>query len=210
MQITVFGANGQTGAEIVNQLVLRGHTVTAAVRRPATIPARDGVKVCKIDLQDQHSIVAALKGSGAVVSALGTGGLRSARQRTTLYSDSMKQIRQAMRRVGIKRVIALSSSGVDEEDNAPSFYNLIIRRYIMNTYIDMARMETILAESEDLEWTSVRLSYLVNCGSKQYAVRDRELGEGTFKIGYRDAADFVATEVEQGQWIRKLPALAYP
>eukprot|EP00177_Eucheuma_denticulatum_P007991 GFKZ01014553.1.p1 GENE.GFKZ01014553.1~~GFKZ01014553.1.p1 ORF type:complete len:211 (-),score=23.09 GFKZ01014553.1:311-943(-) len=210
MHITVLGANGQTGTEIVNHLLKQGHQVTAAVRRPDTVETQEGVKVCKIDLQSQDSIVEAVKGSEAVISALGTGGLRSARQRTTLYSDAVRVLRRVMRQVGIKRIIVLSSSGVDEESNAPAFYNGIIRRYIMNTYIDMAKMETILEESEDLEWTSVRLSYLVNCESRPYIVRDRELGEGSFKIGYFDAADFVANEVEQGKWIRKMPALAYP
>ncbi|KAI0561414.1 glycerol-3-phosphate dehydrogenase [Gracilaria domingensis] len=210
MHITVFGANGQTGSEIVDQLVQNGHTVTAAVRRPSTVQPTEGVKVRKIDLSDQPSILAALKGSDAVISALGTGALRSARKRTSLYSDAVRAVRGAMRQLGMKRIIVLSSSGVDEEDKAPAFYNSIIRRYLMNTYIDMARMETILSESDDLEWTSVRLSYLVDCERKPYIVRDKMLNEGNFKIGFKDAADFVANEVVEDRWVRKMPALAYP
>ncbi|CAN8062069.1 unnamed protein product [Agarophyton chilense] len=210
MHVTVFGANGQTGSKIVEQLVQRGHTVTAAVRRPETVESREHVTVCKIDFDDQQSILAALKGSDAVISAVGTGALRSARKRTSLYSNAVQALRTAMRQLGMKRIIVLSSSGVDEEDNAPAFYNCIIRRYLMNTYIDMARMETILSESDDLEWTSVRLSYLVDCKSQTYIVKDKSLDEGNFKIGFKDAADFVAKEVLEGKWVRKMPALAYP
>lgn len=210
MHVTVFGANGQTGYEIVKQLLQRRYTVTAAVRRPSSVQPLDGLSVCKIDLSDMSTVLSAVEGSDAVVSALGTGGLRSARNKTSLYSDSVRAIRTAMRQLGVKRLIVLSSSGVDEEENTPWFYNAVIRRYLMNTYIDMARMETILSESEDLDWTSVRLSYLIECESKPYKAYDTSIDRGTFKIGFRDAADFVANEVAERKWVRKMPAIAYP
>ncbi|PXF40352.1 hypothetical protein BWQ96_09930 [Gracilariopsis chorda] len=210
MHVTVFGANGQTGHEIVKQLLQRGHTMTAAVRRPSTVQPLDGVTVCKIDLSDQPSVLATVQGSDAVISALGSGALRSARKKTSLYSDSARAIRAAMRQLDVKKLIVLSSSGVDEEENAPFFYNCIIRRFLMNTYIDMARMETILSESDDLEWTSVRLSYLVECGSKPYKVYDTSIDSSTFRIGFKDAANFVANEVKERKCMRKMATIAYP
>lgn len=210
MQITVFGANGTTGQEIVKALLARDHTVVCAVRRPETIIPGEGIEVRQVDLSSPPTVSAAIAGSSAVISALGSGGLKAARKKTTLYMDSARAIRAAMREQGVKRVIVLSSGGVEEEDAAPTIYNSFVRRYLMNTYIDMARMETIFEESEDLEWTCLRVTYLQNGGSKEYLVEDRELGRGNFKINYVDVAKFCAIEVEEGKWIRKMPVIGYP
>lgn len=209
MQITVFGANGDTGSEIVKFLIESGHRVVCAVRRPETITTGPNKLVAKIDLTDHASLLCAMRGSSAVISALGTGGIKKARQPTTLYSDATRAIRAAMRELGLKRIVVLSSSGVDEEDAAPWFYNALLRRYIMNSYIDMARMETILEESPDLDWTVVRLTYLVKHDSKPFLAQDGELDKGNFKIGYVDAGKFVAKEVVANEWVHKHPVLGY-
>lgn len=133
MQITVFGANGDTGSEIVRALIESGHTVVCAVRRPETITTTPYKIVAKIDISDHASLVSSMRGSSAVISALGTGGLKQAKHATTLYSDSARALRAAMREVGLKRIVVLSSSGVDEEEAAPWFYNALLRRFIMNS-----------------------------------------------------------------------------
>lgn len=74
----------------------------------------------------------------------------------------------------------------------------------------MARMETILEESPDLEWTAVRLTYLVKHDCEAYLAEDGELSGGKFKIGYVDAGKFVAKEVVENKWVRKHPVLSYP
>lgn len=210
MKVVLFGANGDTGKEIMKALLARGHTVVAAVRRPETIEAKDGITIAKIDLNDTRSVTSAISGGDVVISALGSGALTQARQKTDLYSTATRTLRNAMREVGVKRIIVLSSGGVEEEAEAPWFYNNIIRRYIMNTYIDMAKMETILEESDDLEWTSVRITYLLKGPSKPYLAEDRTLGRGSFKIHYVDVAGFVAKEVDERKWLGKMPVLGYP
>ncbi|MEM8799505.1 MAG: NAD(P)H-binding protein, partial [Pseudomonadota bacterium] len=144
MRIIVFGANGSTGQEIVRQSLAAGHSVVGAVRRPETLSQFQGIEVRKIDLSDQTSIEAAISGADAVVSALGHGGLKASARFTTLYSDSTRRFRAAMRATGVKRLIVLSSGGVVEDAAAPGFYTKLLRRYLINTYVDMARMETIL------------------------------------------------------------------
>jgi uncharacterized protein YbjT (DUF2867 family) len=42
MNVTVFGATGAIGAQVVDQLRQRGHTVTAYVRNPGKVPATWG------------------------------------------------------------------------------------------------------------------------------------------------------------------------
>jgi putative NADH-flavin reductase len=218
MKVTVFGANGDSGKEIVKSLVENGHSVVAAVRRLDTMTsttASESVQVVQYDFSDASSVKSAMQGADAVISAIGTGKFRAAREATTLYRDATRAIRKAMRECGIKRVIVLSSGGVDEEyHQLPWIYSNIIRRYIMNTYIDMARMETVLEESDDLDWTSVRLTYLLEGKSQpDLAVADRGFGDRkrpSGKIHFVDVGKFVAKEVEENKWVKKMPVISYP
>ena len=209
MKIVVIGANGNTGQEIVRQALRAGHEVVGAVRRPETLSHLEGVQVAKIDLADHASLVAAMQGADAVVSALGHGGLKASAQFTTLYSDATRAIRAAMRETGIARILVLSSGGTVDNDAAPSFYTKLIRRYLINTYLDMARMETILEESPDLDWTSVRLTFLRPGPSKPFLVEEGTLSRGTFQIHFADAARFVVEELEANRWVKARPVLGY-
>lgn len=209
MRIVVFGANGTTGQEIVKQAVAEGHDVVGAVRRPETLDHISDITVHKIDMSDPVTIEAAITGADAVISALGHGGVKAAAKFTTLYSDSARVIRSAMRAQGVKRLLVLSSGGTVEDDCAPWFYTKLLRRYLLNTYIDMARMETILEESEDLEWTSVRLTYLRDGPSKPFIVQEGKLGRGNFQIHFVDAARFVVEELTKREWIKAHPVLGY-
>ena len=110
---------------------------------------------------------------------------------------------------GVGRIIVLSSGGVEHDAAAPWFYRALLRKQLINTYLDMARMETILEESEDIEWTAVRLTYLLSGDSREYLVADRTLGRGDFRIHFVDAAAFIAEEIDERRWIGKHPVIGY-
>ena len=209
-RVVVFGANGSTGREVVRFAKAAGHEVVAAVRRPETMAGETGIEVAQIDLSDHASLVQAIRGADAVVSCLGHGSVSASAKPTTLYSDSARAYRAAMREAGCSRILVLSSGGVVQDDAAPWFYTKLLRRYLLNTYVDMARMETILEESEDLEWTSVRLTYLLKGESKDFLAEEGRLGRGTFKIHFVDAGRFVVDELSARRWVNGHPVLGYP
>lgn len=209
MRIVVFGANGATGTEIMKQGLAAGHDMVGAVRRPETLADVVGAHVAKIDLSAPDSLEVAMTGADAVVSALGHGGLKASSKFTTLYSDSARRFRDAMRKTGVKRILVLSSGGVVEDPVAPKFYTKLLRRYLINTYVDMARMETILEETDDLDWTSVRLTYLRDGKSKPFLVKEGQLNEGSFQIHFVDAAKFILTELVENKWVKAHPVLGY-
>lgn len=209
MRIVVVGANGSTGQEIVKQALAAGHSVVGAVRRPETLTHIQGVEIAKIDLSNPETLVAAMRGADAVVSALGHGGLGDSMKFTTLYSDATRNICQSMRQTGVRRLIVLSSGGVVDNDKAPAFYTKLLRRLLINTYIDMARMETILEEAQDIDWTTVRLTYLRKGKSKPFLVEEGKMSRGNFQIHYVDAARFVVEELTARKWIKSHPVLGY-
>lgn len=209
MRIVVIGANGTTGQEVVKQALAAGHEVVGAVRRPETLSHIKGVEVVKIDLSNPDTLAACMKGVDVVVSTLGHGGVRAAMKFTTLYSDSTRTIRTAMHLAGVKRVMVLSSGGTIDNDNAPAFYTKLLRRLLINTYTDMARMETILEETPDIEWTSVRLTYLRKGPSKPFLVEEGKLSKGNFQIHFTDAARFIVNELTAREWVNSYPVLGY-
>jgi putative NADH-flavin reductase len=206
-KVVVFGANGSTGGEVVTACQAKGFDIIAAVRRPETLGT--SVKAIKIDITKHETLVEAMRGADVIVSCLGHGGLKASVQPTTLYSDTARAYRSAMREAGVKRIMVLSSAGTVQDDAAPWFYTKLLRRYLINTYLDMARMETILEETPDIEWTVVRLTYLLKGPSKPTIAAEGKIGRGNFKIHFVDAGQFIANEIQERKWINKHPVIAY-
>ncbi|MEM9751157.1 MAG: NAD(P)H-binding protein [Pseudomonadota bacterium] len=210
MRVVIFGANGDTGREAMAHCLEAGFTVVAAVRRPKTVAKVKDIELAEIDFDQHATLVGAMQGADAVVSCIGHGSLSASKRFTDLYSTSTRAYLRAMREAGVSRIIALSSGGVVEDPEAPWFYTKLLRRYLINTYVDMARMETILEETDDIEWTSVRLTYLRKGKSKPFLVKEGRLEEGAFQIHFTDAGRFIAEELEKREWVRAHPVLGYP
>ncbi|MCA9110710.1 MAG: SDR family oxidoreductase [Planctomycetaceae bacterium] len=210
MKIVVFGANGRTGHEIVKVALDRGLVVRAAVRNSASISQQNGhLDVVEYDLQEFETVKRAIEGCDAVISALGSGNPRQAAKPTSLYSNAARTMTDAMRGQ-TRRLLVLSSGAVDDSGQGPWIYQCFFRPYMMNTYIDMARMETILEERSDhIDWTSVRPTYLLNGPSKPYKVFDRFLECSGYKINRIDVATFCIDQLQETRWIHKMPVLAY-
>ncbi|MFG2045428.1 NAD(P)-dependent oxidoreductase [Dactylosporangium sp. NPDC048998] len=73
MEITVLGATGGTGRQLVRQALERGHVVTAIARDPARLDVPDTPRLARVaaDVRDPEAIARALAGAGAIVSGLG-------------------------------------------------------------------------------------------------------------------------------------------
>ena len=71
MKIIVFGATGGTGKLIVSQALAKGHAVTAFVRNPEGLMQDPHLRVVQGDVFDFATVVNAVRGHRAVLSALG-------------------------------------------------------------------------------------------------------------------------------------------
>lgn len=160
MNIVVFGANGPTGRQVVEQAAGEGHSVTAVTRRPADFPLRGArVRVAEADVHDAGAVARVVAGHDAVVSAL---GVPYGREPVSVYSAGAAHITQAMTKHGVRRLVAVTST-ILFDTRAPGEGFLFARvlepaveRFMGRTvYEDMRRMEAVIRES-GVDWTVVR------------------------------------------------------
>jgi len=166
MKVVVFGATGGTGRQIVIQALEAGHEVTVIARNPEAIDIRhEHINLFKGDVLDPASFSERMVGQDAVLSALGVNH----RKPTTVYSEGIGNIATAMRQAEIRRLICLSSAGLDIPQDTPWMVRLttklVIQPMFKNAYEDMARMEGKLRRS-GLDWTVVRPPRLTNGAKK--------------------------------------------
>lgn len=73
MKIAVIGATGMIGAELVAELLGRGHQVTGIVRNMAKLSARAGLARVSADIMQPDAMAEALRGHDAVICAFAPG-----------------------------------------------------------------------------------------------------------------------------------------
>jgi putative NADH-flavin reductase len=163
MKLTVFGATGGIGSEVVRQGLAAGHEVVAVVRDAArlTVPTGPGLGVVTADVMEPAQIGPAIKGSDAVVSALGPRKGGSA----TVLTDGIRSILTAMADTGVQRLVAVSASGAFIEPSDPFVTRVVVKpllqRLLPDAMADTRRMEgEIWASTTD--WTLMRPPQLTN------------------------------------------------
>lgn len=162
MKLTVFGATGGTGVEVVRQALDQGHQVTAAVRDPARldVPSHERLEVVTANVFEPAEILPAVSGREAVISALGPRD----RGPTTICRVGTSSIMSAMDTAGVRRLVVVSNSGM-HTDGDGVFVRRIVKpiliRVLREGYEDMGIMEDRVLAS-GLAWTVVRPPMLTN------------------------------------------------
>ena len=101
MKVVLFGASGMIGSRILQELVHRGHEVTAVVRNPEKITV-GGVKVVKGDITDEASVAAAVHGADAVISAYAPP-----QKQETILLNATRSLLAGMTKTGVRRLIVV-------------------------------------------------------------------------------------------------------
>jgi uncharacterized protein YbjT (DUF2867 family) len=106
--VAVFGASGNIGRHVVDQLLAAGHIVTAYVRNPAKLSTtHPNLIVIQGELDDPTGVAGAVDGADAVISALGPTLRRGA---TGIpISDGTRTIIAAMKAAGVRRFVGLAT-----------------------------------------------------------------------------------------------------
>ena len=187
MRLTVIGATGRTGTEVVRQALDAGHEVTAIARDPSRMRAQ-GAHVVSADIMDPDSLAPAIKDRDAVVSALGP----RRGEPTGVLSGAARSTLAAMDAVGVRRLVVVSSSGFFAEEGDSLVTGKIVKpllqRMLRDNATDTRQMETLVAAS-DTDWTITRPPRLTNrprTGRYRTAL-DRQTGSSIARADLADA-----------------------
>ncbi|WP_448104779.1 NAD(P)-dependent oxidoreductase [Pedobacter panaciterrae] len=152
MKTALIGASGFVGTAILEELLNRGHEVTAIVRSPEKIKIdNNNLFVKGVDVNDTLALIETLKGSDAVISAYNSGWTNP-----NLYHDFIagsEAIQKAVKASGVDRLIVVGGAGSLEIDGKqlvdgpdfPADYKAgatAARDYL-----------TSLKQEEDLQWS---------------------------------------------------------
>jgi putative NADH-flavin reductase len=190
MKIAVIGANGRTGRIVVKDALARGHEVVAVARtQEVSVPADDNLINARADVRDADALKQALVGADAVISALGVGASRAP---TDVYSTGVSNTLRAMESNGAAKLAVISAVPAGPWAEQPMLQRRIalplLERFFGASYDDMRRMETILQETTDVDWISLRPPRLVNKPPKgAYRIDTRPLAKAR-AITYGDLA----------------------
>jgi putative NADH-flavin reductase len=210
MRILVIGATRGTGQHVVQQALAAGHTVTALARDPARLDVQhDRLSVVRGDVLDPATLAPAMAGQDAVISSIGV----TSRGPTTLYSEGMRHVIQAMHAAGVKRLVAVSAWPLSSDDGDTLPARLLLKPLIWAllrpVYADMARMEDEIRTS-GLDWTIVRPPRLTDkpaTGRYRMAL-NRSVRRG-YIIARTDLASAILTLLEDPTAIRTAIGIGY-
>lgn len=163
MRLTVFGATGGIGQEIVRQAVATGHEMTAVVRDPARLPVplSDVTVHTATRLDDPEALREAVAGRDAVLSGLGARG----RGADGVAERPTRSVLAAMEAEEVRRLLVVSAAPLapsPSDDPLPDRPMLkAIGTVLKDVYADLGLMEAALARSAT-DWTAVRPPKLTN------------------------------------------------
>ncbi|WP_428514746.1 NAD(P)-dependent oxidoreductase [Roseovarius sp.] len=202
--ITIFGATSGIGQCAVEEALRRNHTVRAFARSAGDMPPRPGLEPFPGDALDPGTVADALKGTDAVIYALGIKeSVSMLWKEVTLFSKTTRILLDAMKTAGVSRLVAVTGFGAGRSRSAMSSVESLGHKAILGRpYADKDRQEALIMDSS-LDWTIARPVILTNgtrTGGYQVLRDPKAWRNGLISRG--DTACYLIDAIEQGLDIR--------
>jgi len=203
MKLTVLGATGGIGQQVVAQALNDGDQVTAVVRDPARLPVppHPALDVVRADVMDPLALAPLIAGRDAVISALGHRG----RGPTTVCADGARSLVAAAAEAGLRRILVVSAAGAYIEKSDDLVTRRIVKpllgRILRESFADTRVMESVVRAS-GLDWTILRPPRLTD-GPHTGRYRTGPDGvRGGYTVARADVADCLLSLVGESASIR--------
>ncbi len=107
--VLLIGATGFVGSAVLNELVSRGHKVTAVVRNIDKVAKSELVDAVKEDVANVDAIAKLAEGKDAIISAYNPGWTNP--DIATLISENYPKILSAAKKSGVERLLIVGGAG---------------------------------------------------------------------------------------------------
>jgi hypothetical protein len=209
MKIVVYGATGNSGSEIVKELLRRGHTVVGVARNVDSLKSQPGVTAKTDDLSNVDTIASIVKGADAVVSAY-----QPPADKTDALVDVTKRQIEAVKKAGAPRLLVVGGAG--QLEVAPGV-TLIKSGYLPAEYIPIATSHEKAAQelkNSDINWTYLAPGAFFVPGERtgKYRTGTNNMvadEKGESKISFADYAIALVDEIEKPKHERQLFSVGY-
>lgn len=209
MNVVLFGATGKTGSRLLQELVSRGHTVTASARDVSKLSGSSAHDVRQDDLSDAGRIAETIRGADAVISAYAP----PADDTDQLVGVTQRQV-DAVRRAGVDRLLVVGGAG--GLDVAPGV-SLIDSGHLPAPYLPIARSHVKALDvlrTSDVDWTYLAPAAFFEPGERKghFRLGTDELitdANGESRISMEDYAIALVDELEQGAHRKQRFSIGY-
>ena len=213
MKIALIGGTGFVGSAVLQELLQRGHEVTALARNPGKYTAHAKLKVVEADALDAAQVAAAVEGHDAVIDSYNPGW--SEPRIHDMFLEGTRAIVDGVKRSGVKRVLIVGGAGslfvapgvqLVDTPHFPAEYKqgALAAREALN----QIRAETAL------DWTFLSPAALLAPGPRtgKFRIGADELlmdGDKPAGLSVADLAVAIVDEIETPKHIRKRFTAAY-
>jgi putative NADH-flavin reductase len=208
MRVLIIGASKGIGLETTRQALDAGHLVRALARSATAIaisnPSLEKMRGDALKIED---VEMALVGVDVVIQTLGVG-LGDLLRPVHLFSDATRVLIEAMRSLGVKRLICVTGFGAgDSRESINCLQRLPFQIVFGRAYDDKSLQEKMIKENEP-DWTIARPGVLTNgpqTGNYQILSEATQWRNGM--ISRADVAEFLVRQIGDQTYIRKTPVL---
>jgi putative NADH-flavin reductase len=208
MQLAIFGGTGRTGVHLVGQALDAGHSVTILSRSPEKLNLQHAqLHVIKGDVTDPTAVEEVVRGVDAVLSVLGP----TENKPDFKVTRGTQNILNAMKDLGVQRLIVSAGAGVGDQNDVPTFtnrfVNILLKLVSRYVYEDMMQVVDLVRKSE-VDWTIVRVPILTDDPATK-RVKAGYVGKGMgMHITRADMADFILKQASDTTYLRQAPAIS--
>jgi uncharacterized protein len=207
MIITIFGATGMVGKQLIKLALFQGHTVRAYGRNVFDMIAdeerHDNLKLVKGGAFDKSDIEKVIKGADVILSAL--GGAMDGTDNTR--SLGMKYIVEAMIKNGVKRIVAIGGEGCLQATDDKLEYEMenFPPALIAVTLEHLQALDHLKASN--LDWTFVCPPKIEEAEVTGIYKTNNEFAINSFSINSGDLAQFMLNEAVNKDFIKARVAI---
>jgi putative NADH-flavin reductase len=215
MKAAIIGATGFVGTAVLNELIHKGHQVTAIARNPEKLDSQSGLTIIKADATDVDALAEAAQGNEVVISAYNAGWANP-----NLYEDFLKgskAIQEGVKKSGVRRLFVIGGAGslfidgkqlVDSPD-FPSEYKA--GATAARDYLNLLKTET------ELDWVFLSPAIEMHPGTSGNRKGIYRTGtenpvfdqNGRSIISVEDLAMAVVEQIEKAEYSRQRFTVAY-
>jgi len=206
MNIAVIAADGRTGRAFVQTALAAGHVVRAGVHSAtATLPSHPNLTTTHCDATNPDDVDRLITGQDAVASFIG----HVPKSDATVQTDAITIVVASMKRLGLKRIVSLTGTGVRfEGDHIPLMDHIMTMgiRLIDPQRVADGISHVDVLKASGLDWTVVRVLKLEDVEPSAFSLKAH--GPTKWYVGRKEVAQAVLQVINENSFIQQAPIIA--